>query len=589
MKKKNSPSIQGLQGLKSRNTPPGAAEHPGVPFKKLLNSKLFRKLAPGAGLLDEVLKSLRSLTFAQALAVILLVSSLIFTSIKAAASRGLISSGLISHHSLAAFTAISACCVTGAAVFLFVYWTIGRKPHSAGKNTSLWTTGLLFFLIFWASFAYTIFRGLPFYRPPGAVTADIKLVSEPDIHKSSFQAVSRIKNIRLQEGMELNSSGGEKVLARLPFTRGYPERGSVIRARGIFLHLPYDSAPEYAAYLESTGIKAIMECYSRDLQVIYTPSSHSILGISNKLKRYVRNVNQRLLLYPHCEFANSLFTGNRQDLPRKVQEWFKNSGTMHILAVSGLHVGFLSMFVLLLLGSLRIRRGLSYLLLMGVIIFYMVFIGSSPSVRRASIMGICGIVVFLFDRDRNYVNALAIAFVILWITNPLIIHSPGFLLSFLATFGILFLVPHFYWWIKKKLPAFLAGPVSVTLAAQIYLFPVMMAYFGRFAYVNLAANLPIVPLAGLSFMLQTAYLIFYPVFLPLAKIFAEVNLVVISALIRLAEFFSRVPVLEMQNFPRFLIPIYVVAVTWLFWLLFKKQGCTACGVAEHQEVTLRKK
>ena len=199
----------------------------------------------------------------------------------------------------------------------------------------------------------------------------------------------------------------------------------------------------------------------------------------------------------------------------------------------------------------------------------MVFIGEAPSVRRASVMFLCGIAVFLFDRDRNYINILAIAFTILWVVNPLIIMNPGFLLSFAATFGILFLVPHFNLRMKRVMPSYVASSLSATLGVQIYILPVMLSFFGSFPYINIIANLPIIPFTGFALALEILSLILYPIFLPLAVVISEVTLAVTTLILRIAVVCARVQPLTAARFPPILIPLYFIGVTGLFAFIFQ--------------------
>jgi competence protein ComEC len=209
----------------------------------------------------------------------------------------------------------------------------------------------------------------------------------------------------------------------------------------------------------------------------------------------------------------------------------------------------------------------------------MFFIGERPSVRRASLMAMCGIACFLFDRDRNYLNVLALSFLILWFVNPLSLLNPGFLLSFGATFGILFLVPFLNKYLRNWIPHFLSASISVTIAVQLFIFPILAAYFRSFPYINLIANLPIVPLAGISLALGVITLVLYPIWLPLAVITAEVNTVVIATITRLAKLFAWVPPLRVGNFPAQLIGPYLLAVTIGLWLIKRNYE----GTSQYQE------
>ncbi len=492
-----------------------------------------------------------TLTFSQISALILTVSSIL----------SLRTGRIFSHH---LFILLA---VAFSFSFLLLVLFIIFFKHTIRK-------GLLFFVLFLIALIYASYRNASFPYPyEKQVVARLRLLSESRLRGKTVQWTARVKGIYI-DGEKERPLPRYKVLLNLSNPKTSLKRGYDIRVRGLFMELPYDEAKGYASYLRSRDIRAIFEGYSRDVLIIKKPKNYSLMSVSNRLKRYVGRVNEKLLFYPHSEFATALLTGNRDNIPYNVMESFRKSGTIHILAVSGLHVGFLSMFFLLVLRIFRINQKVIYLLLIFVIVFYMIFIGDSPSVKRASIMVLCGIVVFIFDRDRNYLNVLALAFDVLWITNPLIILNPGFLLSFSATFGILFLVPHFNQWLLKIMPKYLASSLAASFGVQIYIFPVMLTFFQSFPYINIIANIPIVPFTGISFVLEILYLLLYPLFLPLAVVIVEVNLIVITAILRIARLFARVPLITISYFPGQLIPIYFIVVTLFFYILFQRLEST---------------
>jgi competence protein ComEC len=371
-----------------------------------------------------------------------------------------------------------------------------------------------------------------------------------------------------------------RVLYGMPFTREMIERGDTIETDGLFFPLPFERSEGYARYLQSTGIEAIFEGYRGKVAVLQKAGP---IHLANRMKRYVEQVHKGLLPPPQDSFATALLTGNRDFIPRELMDLFRRSGTMHILAVSGLHVGFLSLFVLFFLRLIRVPKIYAYVLVSLFIVFFMIFIGERPSVHRASFMALCGIACFLFDRDRNYLNVLALSFIVLWLINPLSLINPGFLLSFCATFGILFITPSVFRWLKGFMPRFLAGSIAVTLSVQLFIFPVMASYFGTFSYINVIANLPIVPLTGVSLALGVLTLVFYPLFLPLAVLTAEVNTAVIATITRLAVLFSYAPPLQIQGFPLQLVPVYLVPVTLGLWFLLRYKKSPSIHVGGLQE------
>jgi ComEC/Rec2-related protein len=491
--------------------------------------------------------------------------------------------------------AVAACLMTGIVLFFFL------------RDTQNF---VLYSLIFVLSFAYASFRGAPFpYRYGERVNIAAKLLSEQRVRRGTLEFAARVKGIY---GSDYDSDMmfGDKILLRVPPTKDSMRRGDTIRVSGLFAGLPFERSKGYAAYLRNSGFSVIFEGYGKGLVVLKRQPAYSPVAVAHEMQKYVREVNERLLPWPQSEFAISLFTGNRDDLPEELVQAFIASGTMHLLAVSGLHFGFLALFFLSLFKLFRLKTEAVLLLLAAVTIFYMIFIGDAPSVQRSAVMVLCGIGVFLFDRDRNYYNILAISFDLLWCLNPLAPFNPGFLLSFCATFSLFFLAPPLterlvramsprqgskgprkgstnpppeaqrltpypprtFSRLRPALVTFLSTSLAVSAAVQVYLWPVLLHYFGSFPYINLAANIPLVPLSGLSLGLELVTLIVYPVALPPAIVVAEVNAVVITLILRLTLFFGRVVPLAVGGFPGYVIPVYFLAATAAIALLSKKRA-----------------
>lgn len=429
---------------------------------------------------------------------------------------------------------------------------------------------LLYAVVLLLSLLFAAYRSSPFpYRYGERVELEAKLLSDYRVRRRALQFTARVRGIRARDGSFVRGPG-EKILLNVPATGLAVRRGDVIRVSGLFFGLPYERAREYALYLKNGGITAVFEGYGRGMEVVRRQGRYSPVSFATELKTFVCDVSDRLLPWPQGEFARSLFTGNRDDLPRELVDAFIRTGTMHLLAVSGLHFGFITMFFFFLLKFLRLNLQAIEILLIAVTLFYMVFIGDAPSVQRSAIMVLCGIAVFLFDRDRNYFNILAIAFDLLWCLNPLSLFNPGFLLSFTATFALFFVVPLFTPFFKRFMPGFLATSVSMSLGVQVYMWPVLLVYFGSFPYINVLANIPLVPLSGLSLGLELLTLIAYPIYLPIAVIAAEVNTVVITLCLRLVMLFARFTPITVEGFPGFLLPPYFVAVTLGLLVLSKR-------------------
>jgi len=484
-------------------------------------------------------------------------------------------------------------------------------------------------VIFFLLCAYSLYRYAPDIFPFGErVRLTFKITSYPVFRRNAFSFDARVLRIEIQEGAliddtlsdsnkagssfsgedGLNSDGvrgsrhsienggfgrnkvrdsgyytriaGKKVHARVGGFGSEIKRGDTVALNGMFFALPDERFGSYGGYLRSTGTGALFEGYNAGGLVKKRPFGFSPIMLAGMLRDYILRVNKRVLPFPQNEFASALLTGDRSRLPRHMTDAFRKSGTMHILAVSGLHIGYLVIFIFFILRLFRLNRTVVYVLLVIFVLFFMIFVGEKPSVRRAASMTLCGIFCYIFDRDKNYLNALSLAFFILWLINPLSIENPGFLLSFCAVFGILFIAGSLYKKLRMYMPGLLAGSIAASAAVQVYIFPVMTAFFQEFPYINIVANIPIVPLAGVSLALEAATLVLYPVILPASLLLAEVNTVVIATMFRLARLFAGVPPVSIPHFPAAAIPLYLLAVSILLLPMAVRKDEGTVGIVQ---------
>jgi competence protein ComEC len=215
------------------------------------------------------------------------------------------------------------------------------------------------------------------------------------------------------------------------------------------------------------------------------------------------------------EFAvvSALVLGYREYLDEDLQREFAGAGAMHVLCVSGLHVGIIYLVMKFLLGFLRrFRQGRSIqtALLLLMLWFYAAITGFSPSVLRATIMFSFVAVGQGLGRTTSVYNNLAASALLLMIVNPWIVTQVGFQMSYLAVFSIVALQPFFYRLLSFK--NFLLDKawalLCVSLAAQLATGPLSLYYFHQFPNYFLITNLIVVPLAGLIIYAALGALVF---------------------------------------------------------------------------------
>ena len=200
---------------------------------------------------------------------------------------------------------------------------------------------------------------------------------------------------------------------------------------------------------------------------------------------------------------NALLLGQRQDISPEIYNNYVNAGTIHILAVSGLHVGIVFLILGFLLQPLhRFKYGKHFIKPTIIVLFlwgFAIVAGLSPSVTRAvSMFSIIAIAQHL-KRPTNIYNTITISAFIILLINPIFIFDVGFQMSYLAVLAIVSIQPLLYklWQPKNYLVDKPWQIFTVTLAAQLGVAPISLFYFHQFPGLFFVSNLVIIPFLGL--------------------------------------------------------------------------------------------
>ncbi|MEJ2614273.1 MAG: ComEC/Rec2 family competence protein, partial [Ignavibacteriaceae bacterium] len=191
---------------------------------------------------------------------------------------------------------------------------------------------------------------------------------------------------------------------------------------------------DYDRYLRKNGISGIITAYNiSDFKIISSKKEFFPDQIFQIRKSIYKNI-VKLQNTQTASLLKSLLLADRSDIDFETKSAFINSGVIHVLAVSGLHTGFIILFLLLIFGRFNIYFR-SFAAILGLLVF-MCITGLPVSVFRASVMAIVIIVAFMLNRSTNLFNSLALAALIILIVNPEEIYSAGFQLSFSAVLSI---------------------------------------------------------------------------------------------------------------------------------------------------------
>ena len=191
--------------------------------------------------------------------------------------------------------------------------------------------------------------------------------------------------------------------------------------------------------------------------------------------------------------------GDKSLISKQMRDAYSTSGAAHILALSGLHIGIIYSLLIFLL-PVRRFRALSFGIVLVGIWCYVFLVGLPPSAVRAATMISIYCMASVANRSQRSLGALSFAAVVMLIANPLLLYDLGFQMSFLSVLSILIFMKPIYKIMPErlrnfKIVRFLWGMVSISLAAQIGVAPLVMHTFGNFPVYFLATNIVVVPLA----------------------------------------------------------------------------------------------
>ncbi|MDD2634847.1 MAG: ComEC/Rec2 family competence protein [Bacteroidales bacterium] len=230
------------------------------------------------------------------------------------------------------------------------------------------------------------------------------------------------------------------------------------------------------------------------------------IGFQHKMLNFRQNLIASLekngLSNDELAVVSALALGYKDKLSDELRHSYSSSGAMHILAVSGLHVGIIYGILVFIFSFLKNKR-LKYLKTALIIIFiwiYATLTGLSPSVSRAALMFSIMALGNLQNRSAGSLNAIAVSAFILLIINPLNITNIGFQLSYAAVIGIILLYPKIYgiFEVKNKWIDKVWSLTAVSVAAQIATAPIGLFYFHQFSNYFILANYLLIPLSTLA-------------------------------------------------------------------------------------------
>src|SRR5881409_3216665 len=398
---------------------------------------------------------------------------------------------------------------------------------------------------------------------PRVVTAIGSVITEPKIAPSGFATfLLKLKSIEFEDRKRSTCAVWQVRW------KGAPEFGDELKFFGTAEPIPPPRNPgefDMRAYLARRDVcRMLFVRYPEDGTLIRHGGGNAIMRAAQKSRTWMQNALCRGLEdAPEVQnFLSGIVLGLRHQTPEDIEEPFQQTGTLHLFAVAGLHVGIVAALLWMLATVARLSRRWASSLIIPLLLFYAAVTGLHVSSVRAAVMSSILLGGFFFDRKAFVFNSLAAAafFLLCWDPNEL--FSTGFQLSFAVVGAIVLFADPFFGFLQRWvagdpfLPrSLLRGPrrwlhsgyewlcqgVSVSLAAWIGSLPLILWYFHLVTPISLFANLVVVPIAFFVLAIALLSLLSAPPLPWLGVIFNNANWFLAKLVLWIVQMFAQLP------------------------------------------------
>ncbi len=386
-----------------------------------------------------------------------------------------------------------------------------------------------------------------------------EIVDEPDIRENNQKLIIDVV------------AGGEqtKILVTTSFGADY-KYGDEVNLSGKLLkpeNFTTDTGKEfdYVNYLKKDGIYYVMNYVN--LEVVSRGNGNFLKSILFSVKeKFLEKINF-VIDSPENLLMGGLILGEKAAFSQELRQQFVDTGTIHIVALSGYNVTIIAEWFMKLFKFLSQTAGISA----GIVLIWLFVLmtGMSSTAIRAGIMATLALVARATGRNYDVARALILAGVFMILVNPyVLVYDVSFQLSFIATVAVIFLAPRiekYFQWVTEKFE--LRDIVSVTFAAYVFVLPFILYKMGNLSLVALPANILILPIIPFTMLLGFATgfvgLIWYVLAVPIGYIsylFLHYELGVIS-------FFAHLPFTSIV-FPNFPLILTILIYTYFIYVLF---------------------
>lgn len=291
-------------------------------------------------------------------------------------------------------------------------------------------------------------------------------------------------------------------------------------------------------------------------------------------QRIIRNLKKAHFNTEEMNVALALILGQQQEISNEIIQDYQYSGATHILSVSGLHVGFIMLFINFILKPIPNTRKGSFIKLSCVILalaLFAIISGLSPSVLRSVVMFSFVATGNHLRRSGNIYHTLLVSIFLILLFEPYFLFDVGFQLSYIALFFILWLQPllNKIWTPKNKFLIYIWNALTVSFAAQIGAFPLCLYYFHQFPGLFFVTNIVIIPVLAFIMIAGIIVMILAVISVPpeiVVKIF-EKSIYLLNYIIHYVASFKSFVILDISFNFYYLISFYLLIISAIIWFL----------------------
>ncbi len=324
----------------------------------------------------------------------------------------------------------------------------------------------------------------------------------PDLRADRTEIKIAIDSLRSDRTLPVNGA----VILKITDTTTALQRGDRVEFRGRIYPIENRRRRagefDYGRFLNLKGVHGIVYLPTVLGVRVGGRSDLGYLGLVDDLRSGISASLKRHLTAVPAALASGFLIGETRDIPADVYTMFRDSGTLHVLAVSGSNVAVVVVFFLFILRPFKLSSYRRSVVLLGIIVLFAGVCYGDPSVVRASVMASLVLIVRMLGRSYDLNNIIALTALILLLFDPAQLYDVGFQLSFVTAWGLIAFVPkltvlferyHGRLWYR-----FGVFPLAIAVVAQLCSTPVIAFYFERIPVISVLANVVVVPLVGVA-------------------------------------------------------------------------------------------